>query len=305
MASALAGALKKAGPTRQWLYLQLAHEVCMLDIDDPKKWDRLADLRTTLGEMVVIPAVSALRGDGRVANLVEQWDNRNVFGGPTLLNQIRKAITDSPATVSSSAKSSSEATEVASTVQGEEKKKPKAEAVQDTRKPQAEAPAPAESNAMAAEGTTAQTVKKEYAEANKTDKPAKTETPAKPNEEQVLPLKQEEKPVDLSSESNVATKSPSPTKLQQVKFDFEKEVRNIFCVCSDHVVVDLEKFIGNSVSNLAFLCILFCREFHTERWMRASFKYLARQLQRCKSRERFEMTRPCSFHLFYLPCQKM
>jgi hypothetical protein len=90
---------KSNSTARQWLYWQVVHEVLVLDIGTGSKWERLLDLRSMLGETGVIPAIEVLcRNDQLVTpekleGLVKQWDDHNVFGGPTLVSQIRRLVT--------------------------------------------------------------------------------------------------------------------------------------------------------------------------------------------------------------------
>lgn len=90
---------KSNSTARQWLYWQVVHEVLVLDIGTGSKWERLLDLRSILGETGVIPAIEALRSNDQLVKpeklegLVKQWDDHNVFGGPTLVSQIRRLVT--------------------------------------------------------------------------------------------------------------------------------------------------------------------------------------------------------------------
>jgi outer membrane biosynthesis protein TonB len=81
---------------RQWLYWQVLHEVLVLDLDTAK-WDKLVELRLALGEQAVVPAIESLRSKNSLSEkfegLVKQWDTHNVFGGPTLVSDIRRFLT--------------------------------------------------------------------------------------------------------------------------------------------------------------------------------------------------------------------
>ena len=89
--------------TRQWLYWQALSEVLLVNhLDDPEKWERASDLRSTLGETAVIPALEGLGARvllliDKLEGLLKQWDNHNVFGGPTLIGQIRRLLTSASA----------------------------------------------------------------------------------------------------------------------------------------------------------------------------------------------------------------
>jgi len=99
LASTLGAELLNANPTRQWLYIQVAHEVLLLNIDNSTKWERLSDFRTTIGETVIGPAVEAPLKQGealnRIQDLLQEWDTKNVFGGPTLVAHFRKTLSKS------------------------------------------------------------------------------------------------------------------------------------------------------------------------------------------------------------------
>ena len=100
IADTLGGALqsKSNSDSRQWLYWQVIHEVLMLDAGT-QKWERLVELRSTIGEVAVIPSIEVLRASGslttadKVESLIKQWDDNDVFGGPTLVSQIRRLMT--------------------------------------------------------------------------------------------------------------------------------------------------------------------------------------------------------------------
>jgi hypothetical protein len=83
---------------RQWLYWQVVHEILLSNKSDSTKWDRLADLRTAIGEGTVVPAIEALGSRTlaeKVETLLNDWDDHNVFGGPTMIGQIRRLLTSS------------------------------------------------------------------------------------------------------------------------------------------------------------------------------------------------------------------
>jgi hypothetical protein len=97
-----------AAPTRQWLYWQIIHEVLLSKHKDPEKWDKLLDLRTTIGDAAVVPAIQELLLLGtsssssssanvvatatKLEPLLSEWDEHNVFGGPTLVSKIRRML---------------------------------------------------------------------------------------------------------------------------------------------------------------------------------------------------------------------
>lgn len=90
--------LAKSTPGRQWMYLQLVHEVLVLEKDNPSKWGRLSEMRILMGEMVVIPQLQRTIGDtalkDKIAPLVEEWDEHNVFGTPTLVGQMKRILSE-------------------------------------------------------------------------------------------------------------------------------------------------------------------------------------------------------------------
>ena len=82
--------------TRQWLYWQVVSECLFNNRDNAEKWERASDLRTTLGEVAVVPALQGLGTRAltdKVEGLLKQWDEDNVFGGPTIVGQIRRLLT--------------------------------------------------------------------------------------------------------------------------------------------------------------------------------------------------------------------
>lgn len=81
--------------SRLWLCWQLIDQVLMLDKDDGTKFNRTEDLRIMMGEHVVIPTADCLSEKeilNKVKPLIQQWDTINVFGGPTLTNQVKRAV---------------------------------------------------------------------------------------------------------------------------------------------------------------------------------------------------------------------
>lgn len=82
--------------SRNIIVLSVLHEVLMLHSGDRSKWEQAADLRLILGESVLLSRVSSFPSD-RISSLLATWDTQNVFDGPTLIHQIRKAIAPSAA----------------------------------------------------------------------------------------------------------------------------------------------------------------------------------------------------------------
>ena len=69
------------------------------DDDAGTKWDRTEALRVTLGEAVIVPLAAQLEDLARDkvrTTFLKEWDDYNSFAGPTLIHQIRKAVTVAP-----------------------------------------------------------------------------------------------------------------------------------------------------------------------------------------------------------------
>ncbi|KAI2513917.1 hypothetical protein MHU86_301 [Fragilaria crotonensis] len=77
---------------RSWLYWQILDQILLQDKDDPAKFDRYETLRVEIGEQVVVPCMLEISAELllKVKPLLEVWDTVNVFGGPTLMNQIKR-----------------------------------------------------------------------------------------------------------------------------------------------------------------------------------------------------------------------
>lgn len=98
-AKILATKISSANAARQLVHWQVVHEVLIQEKDGPK-WDRLEGLRVTLGEKVVVPLYDkATEGAlvGKLKLMLAEWDEVNVFGGPTLINQVRRKMSNSKA----------------------------------------------------------------------------------------------------------------------------------------------------------------------------------------------------------------
>lgn len=78
---------------RSWLYWQILDQILLQDKDDPSKFDRYEMLRVEIGEQVVVPCMQEISSELllKVKPLLEVWDRVNVFGGPTLMNQIKRS----------------------------------------------------------------------------------------------------------------------------------------------------------------------------------------------------------------------
>ena len=86
--------LANSSAERQWLYFQIVHEVLLLEKGNPSKWERLSETRIMMGESVIVPSLQ--RSDKamkeKVASLIDDWDEHNVFGTPVLVSQMRKIV---------------------------------------------------------------------------------------------------------------------------------------------------------------------------------------------------------------------
>jgi len=74
---------------RQWLFWQLIHEILMIERGNTKKWEKLGELRTLLGEALQ-PSMEHLGCaiPDKLKDLLEEWEEYDVFGGPSLMSQI-------------------------------------------------------------------------------------------------------------------------------------------------------------------------------------------------------------------------
>ena len=82
---------------RSWLYWQILDQILLQDKQDSTKFDRSEELRMEIGEVVIVPCMRETSGELmlQVKPRLEEWDNLNVFGGPTLMNQIKRAASSS------------------------------------------------------------------------------------------------------------------------------------------------------------------------------------------------------------------
>lgn len=82
---------KRQVQTREIVVLGIIHEIMILDASSSIKWDRLQDLRNTLGEQVLLEVELTDQGKTRLLQeLCKEWDESSSFGGSVLLNLIRK-----------------------------------------------------------------------------------------------------------------------------------------------------------------------------------------------------------------------
>lgn len=78
--------------------LSVIHEVLILDKDNSVKWDKLEELRLSIGEgvlLVVAPQLQEAAREKMRTTFLKEWDDSNSFGGPTIINQLRKVVSSS------------------------------------------------------------------------------------------------------------------------------------------------------------------------------------------------------------------
>lgn len=124
IATALTNALQdfKDNDKRQWLLWQLINEILVREKGNAVKWEKLSELRLALGEALQ-PAMKLLGSTipDQLDTYLEEWEEQNVFGGPSLnaqlrrLYQSRKNLTTTQVGSSNGMKTSAEAGENAST----------------------------------------------------------------------------------------------------------------------------------------------------------------------------------------------
>merc|ERR1712226_1573138 len=76
--------------------------------DNANKWDKMADLRVLLGEMMLncLKSKKILQDSSaafeKLNTFLKEWDSSNVFGGPTLVNQLKRELSAGVPTASPS-----------------------------------------------------------------------------------------------------------------------------------------------------------------------------------------------------------
>mmetsp|Transcript_2541 Transcript_2541/g.7454 ORF Transcript_2541/g.7454 Transcript_2541/m.7454 type:complete len:466 (-) Transcript_2541:72-1469(-) len=208
---------KATTPGRKMLYLNVAHEVLISEsplqagYQNDKKWDRLADLRSQLGETVVVDAIASVRDCAgtseadldKIRNWIEQWEEIEAFGGPTIVLGARRALTAE-----------------------------KAKQVEPAVEEKAEAPSPSDGAAAVKETATSESAP-----------PAQKETPPAATDDDDAKAATESKAIDVTSptpkgkvqedandskassvkdESDVGATTPPPVDMPPA-FDFEAE----------------------------------------------------------------------------------
>ena len=217
----------KNNTKRQWVCWQLVHGVLVMERENSSKWGKLSELRVALGEALQ-PAMESLGSTmpDQLDKFLQEWEDYNVFEGPSLLSQIRRLYqnkNNQTETDITKPKDISSQSAISRSSEEEETTKP------------AE-PAPAEPAAT----TTSTTVGDESCQSKKDDVDQKDQTI---NHSSVLPMtstantssddvfKQKQQKDDDAIKTISATKSPLPQKRnsfshlnQPVEYDFESKV---------------------------------------------------------------------------------
>lgn len=90
----LSDRLSSPSPGKQMIMIDLI-DCVLLNDKGSSAWDRGLDLRRTIGESVLLPNLEKLDEAGRnkISACAKEWDDSNSFGGPTIINLIRKQVT--------------------------------------------------------------------------------------------------------------------------------------------------------------------------------------------------------------------
>lgn len=79
--------------------LAVLHEVLILDKDNSTKWDKMEELRLHIGEGVLLKVAPQLQEPAREkikTAFLKEWDETNSFGGPSVINQLKKIVSNKP-----------------------------------------------------------------------------------------------------------------------------------------------------------------------------------------------------------------
>jgi hypothetical protein len=207
--------IKATTPGRKMLYLNVAHEVLISEsplqagYQNDKKWDRLADLRSQLGENVVVDGIASVRDCAgtseadlaKIRNWIEQWEEIEAFGGPTIVLGARRALSAEKAKKAEPKPAEEEKAEAPSTSDGPAEKEA--------------APQPDTETSSEAIG---EDQTKEAAESTNINV-ASSAAEVKNQEES-----NDDKGSSTKNESNASVAIPPPVDLPPA-FDFEAEVR--------------------------------------------------------------------------------
>ncbi|OEU15377.1 hypothetical protein FRACYDRAFT_275647 [Fragilariopsis cylindrus CCMP1102] len=215
----------KNNTKRQWVCWQLVHGVLVMERENSSKWGKLSELRVALGEALQ-PAMESLGSTmpDQLDKFLQEWEDYNVFEGPSLLSQIRRLYQN---------KNNQTETDITKPKDISSQSAISRSSVEETTKP-AE-PTTAEPAAT----TTSTTVGDESCQSKKDDADQKDQTI---NHSSVLPMtsaantssddvsNQKQQKDDDAIKTISATKSPSPQKRnsfshlnQPVEYDFESK----------------------------------------------------------------------------------
>ena len=226
---------KATTPGRKMLYLNVVHEILISEsplqagYQNDKKWDRLADLRSQLGENVVVDAIASVRDCpgtseadlAKIRNWIEQWEEIEAFGGPTIVLGARRALT----------------AEKAKATEPEEEAKADAPSTSDDAAAAKETPTSDSTPSADKETPPAADTEeqgKEAAESKDTD--MASPTPKVKNQDD---SNDGGKSSSTKDETDASATTPPPVDLPPA-FDFDAEVRSgVLTLCYDRFVCDL------------------------------------------------------------------
>ncbi len=115
----------KSNEKHQWLFWQIINEILVREKGNAKKWDKLGELRLALGEALQ-PAMKTLGSSmpDQLEAYLEEWEDQDVFGGPSLNAQIRwiyqhrNNVSTATTTQAAPPKTSAQAPDTTSTTSG-------------------------------------------------------------------------------------------------------------------------------------------------------------------------------------------
>jgi len=214
---------------RQWVYLQILHEAIILD-SGTSRWDRFAEMREYLGEYCMVEIAKKKCLDAatikKVEGCVKQWDAVSAFGGPTLINLIKKQLTAAAAAPSSS--SSPKAAVDAATTPSSPKRSTTPTSPKRSKTPPpptSKSPTPSKSSSPKRERDASPP--KPATEKEETASPAEAAVAATPPPKQEQP--KEETPTSPEHKKKVVATPESTSKpKKRIEYDFESKVS--YCV---------------------------------------------------------------------------
>lgn len=89
----LIDAIRASPPERQAMLIKLIHQVIIQERGS-EKWEKMAELRLEMGETILFTVAEELGLPARkvMEEYFQEWDDDNVFGGPTVLSQIKRKL---------------------------------------------------------------------------------------------------------------------------------------------------------------------------------------------------------------------